>query len=250
MMINETDLMVPVHDGPVRQSTEVAISREQAECQTEAWMNALKAGPALPLGRLLYAFVVKRCLDLLFGVCFLIITSPILLLIALAIIWEGKGPVLYRQQRIGRYGRPFSMYKFRTMTPDRRARAETFEGIERRRSHKTPNDPRVTTLGKVLRRTSLDELPQVINIIRGDMSFIGPRPELVPIVERYAPWQHERHLVRPGLSGWWQVHGRSDRPMHENTQLDIYYVEHLSVWLDMKVLWLTFGAVLDRSGAF
>jgi lipopolysaccharide/colanic/teichoic acid biosynthesis glycosyltransferase len=116
--------------------------------------------------------------------------------------------------------------------------------------HKIKDDPRVTRVGRLIRRTSIDELPQLINVIRGEMSLIGPRPELPQIVRDYEPWMHRRHLVRPGLTGWWQVRGRSDLPMHEHTDLDIYYVEHVSWRLDLRILKQTVRIVVCGLGAY
>jgi lipopolysaccharide/colanic/teichoic acid biosynthesis glycosyltransferase len=121
---------------------------------------------------------------------------------------------------------------------------------ERRRTHKTRRDPRVTPLGRFLRRTSMDELPQLWNILRGDMSMVGPRPELPEIVAGYEEWQHERHAVRPGLTGWWQVNRPPDRLMHEVVELDVYYVRNRTIWLDAKIMAQTVGAVLRGTGAF
>lgn len=218
--------------------------------RTEAWLAYLDVADEVSMLRILYVKWVKRGLDLLGSVALLLLLSPLLLLIIAAIRLESNGHVLFRQERVGKDGGIFTIYKFRTMIPDRRNRQMPFLGKERRKRHKTRHDPRVTFVGAFLRRTSLDELPQILNIIKGEMSFIGPRPELPSIVARYEPWQHERHLVRPGLSGWWQVEGRSDRPMHENTELDIYYLQNCSFLLDIKIFFRTFGALLKRRGAF
>jgi len=200
--------------------------------------------------KIIYYALFKRCLDLTLATISFILASPLLVFVVLLIRLETPGPVIFRQTRIGKKGRPFMMYKLRTMIPDRRNADRTFEGPDRRKRHKVPNDPRVTRIGNLLRRTSIDELPQLWNVIRGDMSLIGPRPELPEIVNRYEPWQHQRHLVRPGLTGWWQIHGRSDLPMHENTTLDLYYVANISFWLDIRILLRTIRAVMFRSGAF
>jgi lipopolysaccharide/colanic/teichoic acid biosynthesis glycosyltransferase len=158
--------------------------------------------------------------------------------------------VLFRQRRIGLHGREIAIWKFRTMCADRRAMDLGPPSRERRQSHKTRRDPRVTPLGRFLRRTSLDELPQLWNVVRGDMSLVGPRPELPHIVARYEAWQHARHAVRPGVTGWWQVNRPADRLMHEVVELDLYYVTHRSLWLDLKILVRTVGAVLRGTGAF
>ena len=112
------------------------------------------------------------------------------------------------------------------------------------------SDPRVTRAGRFLRRTSLDELPQLINIFKGEMSLVGPRPELPCLVDKYAPWQRKRFEVPQGLTGWWQVNGRADKPMHLHTEDDLYYIRHYSLWLDIQILWRTMKAVLDRRGAY
>jgi lipopolysaccharide/colanic/teichoic acid biosynthesis glycosyltransferase len=116
--------------------------------------------------------------------------------------------------------------------------------------HKSENDPRITRLGRRLRRTSLDELPQLINVLRGEMSLVGPRPEVPYVVQEYEPWQWRRFAVQPGITGWWQVNGRSDKPMHLNTQDDLYYIQHYSIWLDLKILWRTVGVVFGGKGAY
>lgn len=197
-----------------------------------------------------YVASVKPVLDICLTLLLLIPGLPVMAVIALAIRLTTRGPVLYRQERIGLHGQPFTVYKFRTMIPDRRVRNERVPFPDRRRRHKSESDPRVTRVGRFLRRTSLDELPQLFNVLRGEMSLVGPRPELPMLVDRYEPWQHERHLVRPGITGWWQVNGRGDRPMHENTELDIEYVRRVSLWLDLYILCKTAWIVLTRRGAF
>ena len=159
----------------------------------------------------------------------------------------GRG-VIYRQERIGRGCRPFTMYKFRTMGHDRRLAQVPFTGVDRRTCHKRDDDPRHTTLGRFLRRSRLDELPQLWNMIRGQMSLVGPRPELVHIVDRYEPWQHERHRVKPGLTGLWQVSDRANGLACEGVDLDIAYVQRLSFWTDCGVLLRTVPVVVRRSG--
>ncbi len=213
-------------------------------------MAALQALPRCSNGRVLYIAVIKPAFDFAMAVVLVVLLSPLLPVVAVAIRLENRGPVIYRQTRIGRRGEPFTVWKFRTMIPDRRSNNAPYSGPERRMRHKTRTDPRVTHLGKLLRRTSVDELPQLFNVLRGEMSLVGPRPELPDIVARYAPWQHQRHLVRPGITGWWQVRGRSELPMHEHTELDVYYVVHQSPALDLRILAETVRAVVGRSGAF
>lgn len=214
------------------------------------WMFLLEVIQEINIGRLLYYTVFKRWFDIIVTLFTIILVTPLLLLVAGAIWLESPGSIIFRQKRIGQYGRPFVIYKFRTMISDRRKADLSFVGEDRRKRHKMPNDPRVTRIGNLLRRTSIDELPQLWNIIRGDMSLVGPRPELPHLVRQYEEWQHLRHLVRPGLTGWWQVHGRSDLPMHEHTELDIYYVTNVSFWLDIWILLRTARIILLRSGAF
>jgi lipopolysaccharide/colanic/teichoic acid biosynthesis glycosyltransferase len=220
------------------------------DVQRTSWISLLEALPNCSSWRLFYISVLKRWFDLIVGGIALVMLLPLLTLVAGAILLSMGTPVIFRQVRVGRNGKTFVMYKFRTMIADRRNQKGHFDGPERRMRHKTSHDPRVTRLGRFLRRTSIDELPQLINVVRGDMSLIGPRPEIPHIVDGYAAWQHRRHLVKPGITGWWQVHGRSDLPMHEHTELDIYYVEHLSLRLDLYIVLCTFRAVLSRAGAF
>ena len=213
-------------------------------------MAVLQALPQGSTGSVVYIAVFKPTFDFVMSAVLVVLLSPLLLLVAAALRLENRGPVLFRQTRIGRQGRTFVAWKFRTMIPDRRSNTAPYGGPERRLRHKTRNDPRVTRLGKLLRRTSIDELPQLFNVLRGEMSLVGPRPELPDIVARYAPWQHRRHLVKPGITGWWQVRGRSELPMHENTELDLYYVMHQSLGLDLRILAETVRAVVGCSGAF
>lgn len=200
--------------------------------------------------RLFYATALKRGIDVLASAIMLIILSPLLGIALLAIKLDSPGPAIFTQNRVGRGGKIFRLYKFRTMTfkPSGDLAWMIDENGEKR--HKVRNDPRITRVGNWLRRTSMDELPQLVNIIKGDMSLIGPRPELVQIVENYEPWQHERHIVRPGLTGWWQVSGRSDLPMHENTEFDLYYVRGQSFRLDFLIALKTVRVVVKGLGAF
>jgi lipopolysaccharide/colanic/teichoic acid biosynthesis glycosyltransferase len=221
-----------------------------SDVEAVSWIAFLASSQQQALGRILYSTVFKRVLDVMAAATMLVMLTPLLILVALIIRLESPGQVIYRQARVGRNGVPFTIYKFRTMIPDRRKQPAPIPGEDRRKRHKSERDPRVTGVGRFLRRSSIDELPQLFNILKGDMSFVGPRPELPQIVENYQDWQLQRHLVTPGLSGWWQVVGRSDLPMHEHTDLDIYYVENQSFTLDAKIVLLTFRALLSRGGAF
>lgn len=187
---------------------------------------------------------VKRAFDLALALICLPLALPLMGLLAVLIRASDGGPALYIPERVGENGRVFRMLKFRTMSPDTEA-----GGTEEFR-FKTPDDPRITRLGRMLRRTSLDELPQLFNILRGDMSWVGPRPEQPHLVARYERWQRQRFAVPQGLTGWWQVNGRSDRPMHENTEYDLYYVRNVSLGLDIHILVRTIWAVLAGKGAY
>jgi lipopolysaccharide/colanic/teichoic acid biosynthesis glycosyltransferase len=195
-----------------------------------------------------YARILKRILDVVLTMMIIVVALPLGLLLALMVrVRLGPG-VLYRQQRVGRDNRPFTMIKFRTMTPDRRTRVEAFTGPERRVCHKRDDDPRHTPFGRWLRRWSLDELPQLWNVLKGDMSLVGPRPELPQIVERYEPWQHQRHCVRPGLSGFWQISERAGGLAYEAVHIDIDYLRKMSFRTDVSVLLRTVPVAMRRTG--
>ena len=195
--------------------------------------------------------LMKRVFDLIVGALLLLVSLPGLTLLALWIRLDSGGPIFFRQRRVGENGRLFEMLKFRTMVPDAEARLED----EARRAgaevaHKRRDDPRVTRVGRILRRFSLDELPQLFNVLRGEMSLVGPRPELPWLVDRYLPWQRKRFAVPQGITGWWQINGRSDKPMHLNTDEDLFYVYNYSMWLDVRILLRTPWAVVRGRGAF
>jgi lipopolysaccharide/colanic/teichoic acid biosynthesis glycosyltransferase len=199
----------------------------------------------------------KRILDLALAIALLILLLPVFILVALAIQLESPGPVVYEQSRAGYRGQIFRMLKFRTMRPDRRVRCSPIDFPDRRRSLKVSNDPRLTRVGRFLRRASVDELPQLVNIVRGEMTFVGPRPELLELVAHYRAQHYLRHAVTPGLTGWWQIHGRCAR--HDGSEPqedlagkladDLYYIEHHSLALDLKILLLTVPVVLRGRGA-
>ena len=179
----------------------------------------------------------KRFLDLLFTIPGLLLLSPVLLLISLLVlIFLGK-PVIFRQERPGYKGRIFSVYKFRTMI-----HALDKDGDP------LPDAERLTRFGRFLRSTSLDELPQLINVLKGEMSLVGPRPLLVRYLERYTPEQARRHDVYPGITGWAQVNGRNTLSWEDKFSLDVWYVDHWSLWLDIKILFLVIWKVLRREG--
>jgi lipopolysaccharide/colanic/teichoic acid biosynthesis glycosyltransferase len=175
------------------------------------------------------------------------IAGPLLLISAVAIKLDSPGPVFFVQDRIGRHGQLFRMYKLRTMV----ANAEELKAsvLDERTVHfKTLDDPRITPIGRILRRTSIDELPQLFNVIRGDMSLVGPRPTSVNLVT-YEPWHEARLAVRPGLTGVWQIHGRNRTTFDERVRMDLDYIENLSLLHDLKLLAQTAGVVLRGKGA-
>ena len=163
-----------------------------------------------------------------------------LLAIALWIVLESGRPAVFRQARVGKDGRVFEMHKFRTLRHELSPADDPHGHL--------PED--VTRSGRFLRATSLDELPQLFNILAGTMSLVGPRPEMPYLVDKYQPWQRKRFAVPPGLTGWWQVNGRSDKPMHLNTEDDLYYIQNYSIWLDLQILFQTVPAVLKSRGAY
>lgn len=199
-----------------------------------------------------YQRMMKRAFDVFFGLIALTLALPLMALSALMILLEDGRPILFRQKRVGENGRLFEMLKFRTMVKN----AEQLQGqVEKRDAegnviHKSKDDPRVTRVGSFLRRFSLDELPQFFNVVRGDMSLVGPRPEMPYLVEKYQPWQRKRFAVPPGITGWWQVSGRSDKPMHLHTEEDLYYIQNYSIWLDLQILFRTVWIVLLGRGAY
>lgn len=181
--------------------------------------------------------MAKRWIDIIIAVTALVIFSPALLVLSLIVAMKLGTPVLFTQDRPGLGGRIFRLYKFRTMTD---ARDEGGQLL--------PDSERLTALGRFMRSASLDELPELWNVLKGDMSLVGPRPLLVGYLDRYTPEQARRHEVRPGITGWAQVNGRNALSWEERLALDVWYVENRSLWLDVKILAMTVGKVLRREG--
>ena len=196
--------------------------------------------------------LIKRGFDLVIGSLLMLLALPPMSVIAIAIKLDTRGPSIFKQERVGENGRLFGMYKFRTMIADAEAQQakEKMEPQDNEVIHKRPDDPRVTKIGHFLRRYSLDELPQLINVINGEMSLVGPRPEMPWLVDRYESWQRKRFAVPQGITGWWQINGRSDKPMHLNPEDDLYYVYNYSLWLDIQILLKTPLVVIRGVGAF
>lgn len=207
--------------------------------------------------------LAKRVVDVTFALAVLVLGLPFYLLVAALIKLTSEGPVLFVQERVGRDGMPFKFYKFRTMTVDnsdsshRDYTREFIKGqaMESRDPTGKPvfkmcRDPRVTSIGRFLRRTSLDELPQIINLLRGEMTLVGPRPPIIYELPHYKEWHKGRLAVRPGLTGLWQVSGRSSVPFDEMVMLDLYYIENWSLILDLKIIARTLPVMLFGTGGY
>jgi sugar transferase EpsL len=185
----------------------------------------------------LYRKLGKRLFDLGVALPVLILLIPVLALLALLVRLKLGSPILFRQTRPGKQGKPFTVYKFRTMLD-----------LHDRDGRPLPDEERMTPFGRILRSASLDELPEIWNVIRGDMSIVGPRPLLMKYLGRYTPEQARRHEVLPGITGWAQINGRNDISWEDKFALDVWYVDHLSLWLDIKIIAVTAWRVLTREG--
>jgi lipopolysaccharide/colanic/teichoic acid biosynthesis glycosyltransferase len=200
--------------------------------------------------------LLKRAIDIVVALIVLILAAPLMVVVAVAIKIDSPGPILYRSNRVGLRGQPVRLLKFRSMTSDAPwARHEAFLAASRRGEtcqdhHKVPDDPRVTPVGRVIRKLSLDELPQLANVLRGEMSLVGPRPDLPYALKYYRPQDWARFDVLPGLTGLWQVSGRSRLSVSDMYELDRRYAEHWSIWIDLRILMKTVPALVrfDRSG--
>lgn len=195
---------------------------------------------------------LKRMFDLFGSLLLIVLLSPVLLIVALAVAFGSRGPVLYKQQRVGITGTPFLMYKFRSMMVDADDHLPGLldQSDGNGKLFKLKDDPRVTRVGRTLRKYSLDELPQLFNTFKGNMSLVGPRPPLQREVEGYEEWVHRRLLVKPGITGLWQVSGRSDLSWEDSVRLDLYYVENWSLMGDIVLLWRTVKTVVQPNGAY
>ena len=187
--------------------------------------------------------MIKSILDFIFSLLFLIILLPVFIIIATAIILDSKGSAFFIQERVGKDGKLFKVYKFRTMYQNN-------QQVKSDNYYTEENDPRITKVGRFLRKTSLDELPQLINIIKGEMSFIGPRPTLKYQVDQYNEFQLQRLKMKPGVTGWAQVNGRNSIPWPERIKYDIYYVNNYSLFFDLKILFKTIKVVLSHDGIY
>jgi exopolysaccharide biosynthesis polyprenyl glycosylphosphotransferase len=199
-----------------------------------------------------YDLIIKRIFDLILASIFTILLLPVMVVIGILILVFDGWPVFFSQERVGENGKLFRMHKFRTMVvnADRMASVVAQKDENGNAIHKTRHDPRVTRPGSFLRRFSLDELPQFFNVLSGEMSLVGPRPELPRLVNEYQHWQRQRMAVPPGMTGWWQVNGRSERMMHLHVEDDLYYVNHYSIWLDLWIMLKTGWVILSGRGAY
>lgn len=212
---------------------------------------SLKNNLARPYNRF-----IKRVFDLVLTTIGVVLLSPVFLLLAVLIKLDSRGPVIFAHQRIGKDGKLFPCLKFRTMCVDADKKLKEYLAAnpearkEWEAEFKLKDDPRVTRVGKVLRKTSLDELPQLFNVLIGQMSLVGPRPIVTAEIPKYGPYIKDFYMVHPGITGMWQVNGRSDTTYEERVQMDSWYVRNWDVWLDIMLLWRTFGVVLQHKGAY
>jgi len=180
--------------------------------------------------------MIKNSFDRLLALILIILFSPIYIVVSLLILFKMGSPILFRQKRPGLHEEIFGIYKFRTMTNEKDENGELL-----------PDDQRLVGIGKFIRSASLDELPQLFNVLKGDMSFVGPRPLLIEYLPLYNERQKKRHDVKPGITGWAQVNGRNAISWEQKFEYDVWYVEHQSFWLDMKIMWMTFLKVINRT---
>ena len=225
------------------------LNQEQVleEVLVDEWYDTEKEKPIF--------FFIKRCIDIILSLLGLIILSPVFLLIAILIKKEDHGNDFYKHKRIGHMNKDIYIYKFRSMTNKYKTFDEFYQTLsdeqkqEWDENFKLENDPRITKIGNFLRKTSLDELPQIINILKGDMSIIGPRPIIDGEIEKYGDQKAKFLSVKPGLTGYWAANGRSDTDYDERISLELYYIDHCSLLLDIKIFFKTILSVLKKEGA-
>lgn len=199
-----------------------------------------------------FYLIVKRTIDILGALIGLVLLSPIFLIVAIAIKLDSKGPIIFGHTRKGLHGKDIKVYKFRTMYENSQEIFNNFTKEQKEefyKNFKLENDPRVTKIGDFLRRTSIDELPQLINILNGSMSIVGPRPIVQKEIYLYGDYANKLFSVVPGLTGYWQANGRSDTTYEERIKMDMYYIDNRGFWLDFKIIIKTFGSVLKGEGA-
>lgn len=226
----------------------VRVQGERAQTYIKHWVPTLGAQAGIERRQDL----IKRVMDLLGSVILILFLLPLMGLVALVIRLESPGPVFFRQKRVGRGGRPFTIFKFRTMCVGAEEEQQRVSHLNERVGpvFKVQRDPRHTRVGRWVRRMSIDELPNLINVVNGEMSLVGPRPPLPSEVECYQEWHKRRLDAMPGMTGLWQVSGRGDLSFDEQCKLDLYYIEHWSPRLDLQILLQTIPAVLLARGAY
>ncbi len=246
--ISEQLSIFPVHVYAIPESVE-----ESHFSFNAASVERFKLSAALPNTIQMRDRMIKRMIDVALASVALVMVLPMLLVVAIAVKLDSPGPIFFKQRRVGEYRRDFYMYKFRSMVVNAEEiqvqvnKVDADGNIE----HKSKDDPRVTRVGHIIRKTSLDELPQLINVILGDMSLVGPRPEMPWVVKNYEQWQYQRFIVPPGITGWWQINGRKDeKPMHLCTEDDLFYIQNYSLLLDVKIILQTIPVVLSGKGSF
>lgn len=225
------------------------LNQEQVleEVLVDEWYDTEKEKPIF--------FFIKRCIDIILSLLGLIILSPVFLLIAILIKKEDHGNVFYKHKRIGHMNKDIYIYKFRSMTNKYKTFDEFYQTLsdeqkqEWDENFKLENDPRITKIGKFIRKTSLDELPQIINILKGDMSIIGPRPVVNDEIEKYGNQKAKFLSIKPGLTGYWAANGRSATTYEDRIKLELYYIDHCSLLLDIKIFFKTILPVLKKEGA-
>lgn len=197
-------------------------------------------------------FFIKRVVDIIGSLIGIIILSPVFLILSILVKLGSKGPVFFAHKRLGYHGELIKIYKFRTMVTNAEKLLDELSPEQKEefsKNFKLENDPRITKIGNILRKTSLDELPQLLNILKGDLTIVGPRPIIEKEIELYGKYGKKLLTVKPGLTGYWQVNGRSDTTYEERVQLDMYYIDHRSLGLDIKIIFKTFSEVFKKRGA-
>jgi lipopolysaccharide/colanic/teichoic acid biosynthesis glycosyltransferase len=244
-------------DDQIERLNEAARWLEERSGDTDARHSGTFLLPPTVVPRARRNYALKRVFDFLVALVAIILLSPILAIVAIIVRLDSKGPSLFKQERIGQNGKPFKVLKFRSMRTDsndavHRAAIEKFMQGQQigdsNNAYKLQRDPRITRVGGFIRASSIDELPQLFNILKGDMSLVGPRPALRYEVDQYRYRHRYRLLVTPGLTGIWQVYGRSKVDFETLVSMDLHYVTDGSIWLDLKLIALTFGVVFKRSG--
>ncbi len=244
--INETNVITEVHSDFVPIKPKDSVEQVSENIRLTLENTDIKTNESVA-----YKFI-KRALDIIISLCALIVLSPLMLVVALIIYFDDKGSPIFSQVRYTKNGKTFKMYKFRSMYMDADKRFKEVEHLNESQNgviFKAKNDPRITKIGKFIRKTSIDELPQLVNILMGDMSIVGPRPSITREVIQYTPYQMNRFLVKGGLTCFWQCSGRSNLGFEQQVELDIKYIKSCSVLTDAKIILKTFKAVFNMEGA-